>query len=328
MKGSITLSRVMISMWLSIAGTTVSPTEVHADTVRDPAAAEALFKSGMDLLAQGDERGACAKFQASQDLDPAVSTMVKLAACREHEGKLAQAWYLLQQALKLNSDTAGETDKRRQELDAFTKSQLASLEPRVPHLRISVKSAPTGVKVKRDGKELPPATFGEALPVNPGAHETFAEASGFSADRHTVTVGEGQTVDIVIELAPHPTAAAAPSTPRAPDAAPALPPESSHAPGGQRTAGFVVGGIGIGALALGGVLGIVTLVDEGRAAPGAGGNSARDVARATQTAGLVFAGVGAAAIGGSIVLLVTQPKKVPGLALHAGLNGVSLTGVW
>src|SRR5690242_20156658 len=68
----------------------------------DPVAAEALFQAAVELLERNDASGACAKFAASQELDPAVSTLVQLAKCREREGKLAEAWYLLQQALKLN----------------------------------------------------------------------------------------------------------------------------------------------------------------------------------------------------------------------------------
>src|SRR5262245_1391277 len=87
-----------------------------AQPVRDPVKAEALFKSAKALLDAGDWGAACTKLQASMDLDPSVSTLLKIARCHEHEGKLAAAWNDVSEALKLNQ-TAAQTEKRRRELD-------------------------------------------------------------------------------------------------------------------------------------------------------------------------------------------------------------------
>src|SRR5580693_7797688 len=89
-----------------------------------PAQAETLFMSAMALLDRGDWAAACPKFQASMDLDPAVSTQIKIARCHEHDGKLAAAWSDVSEALKLNK-TLPQSEQRRSELDAYARKLLA-----------------------------------------------------------------------------------------------------------------------------------------------------------------------------------------------------------
>src|SRR5512136_2811036 len=67
--------------------------------VRDPAAAEVLFREGRKLVAANDFAAACPKFAESQRLDPAVGTLLNWAACEEHVGKLASAWQRWKEAL-------------------------------------------------------------------------------------------------------------------------------------------------------------------------------------------------------------------------------------
>src|SRR3954463_9284040 len=92
---------------------TISP--ASAQPARDPAMAESLFARGKALLEQGDWPGACGKFQASLELDPSVSTALKIARCHEHEGKLALAWSDVGAALKLNQGVV-QPEARRREL--------------------------------------------------------------------------------------------------------------------------------------------------------------------------------------------------------------------
>lgn len=332
MKHSTYIFRDLLAMCLCSAGIAVS-SPTHAAPERDSVAAEALFKSALDLVEQGDMRGACVKFQASQDLDPALSTMVKLAKCRELEGKLVEAWSLLEQALKANRDKADQTEKRRVELEKFTSAQLAGLEPRVPRLRITIKGAPLGLTVKRDGKEQPAATLGEALPVDPGSHEAIALATGYSPERRVVTLTEGQTADVVIEFVREPAVSRRGGDAPVHDANTPANAEPARANSGRRTAGFVVGGVGIAGLAAGGVLGIVKMVKAGGAADDASGNAARDATRPTQTAALLIARVGVAGLGAGLVLVATAPKRrsgqaPPRLAVGFGPDGLLWSGIW
>src|SRR5688572_22367029 len=83
-----------------------SPAPAQSQT-RDPAAAEALYKAGRDLVAKGDWDVGCPKFDASMSLDPVASTLLNIAKCHEHYGRLARAWADYKRALVLNQDTPG-----------------------------------------------------------------------------------------------------------------------------------------------------------------------------------------------------------------------------
>jgi hypothetical protein len=165
---------------------------------RDPAAAEALFKAARALVEKGDYAAGCPKFEASLELNPSASTMLNIAQCHEHEGKLATAWEAYQRALVLNRETQGE--QRRRGLEELSNRGIAALEPRVPKLRVTVKGAPAGLAVERDGKAVPAAALGEALPVDPGTHQIRASAPGFAEETREVTLAEGKTVEVELTL--------------------------------------------------------------------------------------------------------------------------------
>src|SRR4051812_40177212 len=99
------VARVACTAWLlACLPATAGAAEPRqgAEPARDPVAAEALFQQARELLKQGAWGEACSKFETSMELDPSVSVLLKIARCREHEGKLAQAWYQLQRARALN----------------------------------------------------------------------------------------------------------------------------------------------------------------------------------------------------------------------------------
>ncbi|KYF72068.1 PEGA domain-containing protein [Sorangium cellulosum] len=173
---------------------------------RDPVAAEALFKAARALVDKGDHAAGCPKFEASLALNPSASTMINIARCHEHEGKLATAWHDYHRALVLNRETAGE--QRRRGLEELAQKGIAALEPRLPKLRIVLEGAPPGVEVQRDGTPLPAAALGEPLPIDPGPHEIRASAPGHQAETRSVTLKEGETATVELTLRP---AAAAPS---------------------------------------------------------------------------------------------------------------------
>jgi hypothetical protein len=289
--------------------------------------------SARELVDKGDWAAGCAKFQASLELDPAPSTLLNLSRCRERDGKLVEAWYMLQQALKLNRENRGQTDRRREELEGVTLERLAGIERRVPRLRISLTEAPAGVRVRRDGAIQPASTFGEPLPLDPGIHEIVVDAPGFVEERRSVAIVEGQALDVTITLTrlTHPIVRSA--APR-PNDARSAPPSGGAPSTSRRTIGFVVGGVGVAGLAAGGVLGALTLAKAGGAASDASGNADRDAARATQTAAFVSAGVGVVALGAGVALVLTAPAKprssgrTSRVVVGAGPGAVSLSGAW
>ncbi|MBL8743281.1 MAG: hypothetical protein JNK04_19355, partial [Myxococcales bacterium] len=83
---------------------------VSHPVVAQPAAkpaAEALFESAKQRMEAGDYAGACAKFDASQSLDPAIGTLLHLGDCYERIGRTASAWAAFLEAASL-AEAAGQ----------------------------------------------------------------------------------------------------------------------------------------------------------------------------------------------------------------------------
>ena len=114
---------------------------------RDPAAAQALFDSARELLKQGKLAEACAKFQESNRLDPALATQFQLANCYEQTGRIATAWAAF---LQVASTSRATNQTAREEV---ARDRAAKLEARLPRLVINVPepSKVPGLEIRRNG---------------------------------------------------------------------------------------------------------------------------------------------------------------------------------
>ena len=161
----------------------------HAQNV----AAEALFREGKELLKQGKLTEACAKFDASDRLEPSVGTELNAADCHEKNNKLATAWAGFLKAAgtasKVGNEKARETEARR---------RAALLEPKLSYLTISVPEASrvNGVTFKMNGAPVDSALWNAAVPVDAGDYEITGEAQGYESwsAKLTITVSEKKSV--------------------------------------------------------------------------------------------------------------------------------------
>jgi hypothetical protein len=229
----------------------VCPVEAQLeDRAEDRATAEALFAAGREALRQGDYRSARDKFTESNHLDPAVGTVLNLAICEEHLGLLASAWQRYQEVIQALA--------RGDERLPVARARAAAIDARVPRLTIRLApSAPAQTKVSRGAGALTSASFGTALPLDPGKHEIVATAPGRSARRYDVVLAEGARKELVVEPGPP-----LPEPARPQQAVPARKrsPEPQAGPRSvQRTAGFVIGGAGIAALITSAVTGVLVI---------------------------------------------------------------------
>lgn len=210
------------------------------------AAAEALFRAGRDAFAAGDFRTACARFEESQRLEPAVGTVINLAQCHEQLGQVASAWRRYREA----QDRLTAGDERLE----LVKLRLAAIEPRLPKLSLRLGQPSPGAAVVRDGVELGEASLGVAVPVDPGKHEVTVSAPGHATRSIEVELRESESKELVVEIGP-PLATAPPSAaPR-----PTLGPDAGTRDETRRTMGYVVGGVGVGALAASLITGALVL---------------------------------------------------------------------
>ena len=164
--------------------------------------AEQLFQEGKALARQGEYTEACARFAASQRLEPAIGTQLNLADCLEHIGKLASAWAHYREVIPL-------AERQRQGARvAIARARAAALEPRVPRLIVRIDgdelerrdAAGQPVEVTRDGMILERILWGTPLYVDPGRHEVTATGSCLHPFLEVVTVAEGETAEVDVPL--------------------------------------------------------------------------------------------------------------------------------
>ncbi|HMG21874.1 MAG TPA: hypothetical protein VK607_11170, partial [Kofleriaceae bacterium] len=154
--------------------------------------AQSLFDDGQRLRRAGKLGEACAAFEASQKLDPAITTLLNLADCREKNDQLATAWGAFAEANRM-ARAAGNDKLARVATDHAKK-----LEPRLSRLTIAVpadRQVP-GLQVARNGEAVHPASWNHALPIDGGTYTITARAPGrapWSALRTIAAEGDGQT---------------------------------------------------------------------------------------------------------------------------------------
>ncbi|AUX35411.1 MULTISPECIES: hypothetical protein [Sorangium] len=227
------------------------------------AAAEALFREGRELVAQGKLAEACPKFAASQRLDPGYGTQWNLADCLERLGRTASAWAAFREAADMAS-RAGQADR-----EAKATRRAADLEARLERLAVAVSAPADGLVVRRNGAVLDAGAWGAPLPVDPGKHRIEATAPGkkpFSVEAQTA--GPGKLVTVAIPpLEDDPAAlgasAAAPPQPGGPPAAGRSGAAGAGAGGDdggastRRTLAFVAGGVGVAGVVTGSIFGLI-----------------------------------------------------------------------
>lgn len=160
-------------------------TVAHAQP--DTQKAEALFREGKSLMEAGKFAEACVAFEGSYRKDPATSTLLNLANCREKNGQFASAWGAF---IEAERRTRGNGDPAQQALNALSRERSAALEPRLSHLTISVpdSSRVDGLVITRDGEIVDAAEWNRSLPEDIGTHTIEGKAPGYEPWRTTVTI--------------------------------------------------------------------------------------------------------------------------------------------
>src|SRR5688500_15771928 len=121
---------LIVGAWLC-AGYLGSRTS-HADTARNPVAAQALYDEARRLVDAGKVDEACPKFKASYELEPGGGTLLNLADCYEKQGKLALAWSTFKEAL-----VAAQRDGRSERVE-YANQHIGKLEARLARLTVHV----------------------------------------------------------------------------------------------------------------------------------------------------------------------------------------------
>jgi hypothetical protein len=298
---------------------------------QDIAAAEALFNRGLADMEAGRYEPACKAIAESQRLDPRPGTLFTLAVCEERWGHVATAVTRYGDYLALFDRLPEDRKASQGERPRVARAAREKLGPEVPELTLILPpDAPAGTVVKRDGQVVAEAALGVALPLDPGEHTVSTEAPGGPLWERKVTLARGEKTKLPLEVK-----AAAGTASKVPAERPAPPPPPVAAgPSRQRVAGFVVGGVGVVGLSLGGVLGGLALAQKKTVDQNCGASVGSKDPLACKQAGLDALGTGKGlALGSTIGFVAGASATVTGLVLVLADRGqaapaTTATGRW
>lgn len=322
-RSTIASSRALaLLIALGALGAAATPAQAQPSPT-DAALAESLFRDARKLMGEGRYAEACPKLKESQRLDPGGGTLLNLALCHAGEGKTATAWVELKEA-----QGAARRDGRSDREQVINKS-LAELEPRLSmvNVHVSDEARAASVTVKLDGAPLGPAAWDASFPVDPGNHSIEAGAPAHTTFHLSFTLGaDHDLAKLTI-----------PALALAPVATPATPP--SRAGSRQKTAGYIVGSVGLAGLVLGAVFGAGAISKEKEAEKTCNESTCSDQAgldaskQASQNALLsnLSFGIGAAGVAAGVILVLTAKKPAEKAAASRFVPSVGREGgglVW
>jgi tetratricopeptide (TPR) repeat protein len=238
----MTRARKLCLLLAVLAMTPASP--VFAQSA-DAARADALFRDAQKLLERGKVHEACEEFAESQQIDPALGTLLNLADCHAQEGKIALARVEFASAAELAAE------RKQKEREDFARAQAAELSTKLARVTLSIAPNAGVDAVAIDGNPLDPRAWTDAAFLGPGAHTIVASGNGKRSRTVTLNLAAGEhalVIDPLADALPPPIVPSPAVLPRVPG------PEEDR--GGARTAGFVVLGAGVVALGAGVYFGV------------------------------------------------------------------------
>lgn len=230
----------------------------HAQrSAADIESARQLYNQGIELREKGDLKGALEKLRAAHALGNTPLTGIEL--CKTH-ASLAQPVEAREVCLGVGRipPLAGETS-RSQDARNEAARVAEEMKPRISIVRLRVTGVPQGREpiVTVDGAPVPAAALGEARAINPGKHDISARVGNGPETRSQVDLAPGETKEIALPVTAPAQDSSTPAVVQGPGQGyrGENPPPKERS-NGLATAGFIVGGIGVG---IGAVTGIVAL---------------------------------------------------------------------
>ena len=237
---------------LVVATTLSLSVESYAQAQGDPGRADTLYREAVELFKAGNVKGACAKLDESFNLEAKTQTLFSLAKCRQREGRVATAWLQFGELVK-----RGEREGDAAKLAEY-KAKYAELDRLVPRATLKLEAHPEVTDVKLDGKSIPRSEWTAPVPVDPGEHVFIFSGTGKLDAERRINLRESETITIDIETLRD---AGGPATPPAGGGGEI----STKSSGSSPTLGYILGGVGIAAIGVGAITGIVAINDKSTA---------------------------------------------------------------
>lgn len=264
----------------------------------------ALAVSSLGRSARADEP------RTDADAD-ATSRLLTLARAQAGVGKLVDADASYTTVIDVLASEGADAATL-----APLRAERADVRRRAPRLTVHV-DGPASARVFLDDREVAADMLASQL-VDPGPHVVRASAPGMSPARTTVQAREGGVVDVVLAMAPAPSA-------------PATQDESTRSSTGstQRTLGWVLVGSGGALLAGGAYFAVKAASDQSSLRTSCSAVCSVeqvDNMKTESVAGnvLLLSGLAAAATG--VVVVLTAPSSTAGVRPYVGLGTAGVVG--
>ena len=275
----------------------------YAQSTADLKRARAQFQRGIELEQAGNYTEAIQEFREVGQVRMTAQVRFHIAFCEEGLGRLVTALGGYDLALA-EADTVGPDFKSEVE------TAITRLKEKIPKILIERGSGADAALVQLDGVDLGASSIGVEVPLDPGPHKVTATAPGYHPFDNTVEVKEREVAKVTLELIVN----------TEPDKPPP-PPKIIMVPrdeGPDRTVPYIVGGAGIVLLGAGGALFALrqtTKAELEKDCPdkdlcAESNRDTYDRLKFYNVAAPVTAGVGLAAIGAAVVLIITEKKPV------------------
>lgn len=234
-----------------------------AQDAGDTARARELFQSGLEAARGQHWVEARDAFSQSLAIAERPSTLLNLAGAQIQTGQLVEGAASYRRFLELAA--SGRDAAHRRE----AQSALDGVEPRIPHVTLTVEGMARGDEVRLDDHVVMPAALGTQVALDPGAHEVVVQRAGRAISSQRFQLSEGASIEIAVSVTGPvaPATVAATADPQPMDQAIAMPVEAP--PPSDDTGVWIGVGIGVGAAV---VIGVVVAVvfatqDQGTASP-------------------------------------------------------------
>lgn len=274
-----------------------------ADSPADLKRARAQFQRGIELEQASNWSEAIQQFREVGSVRMTPQVRFHIAYCEDHLGRLVTALGGYELAL-------AEADQVGPDFKGEVETAITRLRERIPKLVIERGTNAEAAAVQLDGVDLGGNSVGVEIPLDPGPHNVSAIAPEYKPFTATVELKEREVTRLSIVLEPLPVPAPDAGQPKQ-----VIVVTREAAP--KRLVPYVIGGAGVAALVAGGVL---FALHESAAAelerncpdPNACPESNRDTydrMRFYSWSAPVSAGVGVAAIGVAVSLIVFEKKN-------------------
>jgi hypothetical protein len=292
-RGERSRSRALRPWFVASAFALALPASARAD--ESTQSAEALFQRARERMGQGDFATACPMLEQSYSLDHGAGTLLALAICHEGAGKPALALREFRESLSV------AVRANRPDRVMLAESHVQALEASVPRIQVHPPTPePAGLELTLDGVAIDRATMLAGVPVDPGPHVIEARtpsAPPWHAQVDVDTMSTPVVIDVPELGAP---------------VAPGSVPDGGLGPGSStlHTSGWIAGGLGVAAAAVGAGFGIAAFDAEARSRSACHGNLCsssgvdlnHEARRDAVVSDVTFA-VGGVALAGAIFLL-------------------------